>query len=55
MPLSDAETLEYERAFGNLPQEEQETTMELTTSWERKGREQGLQLGKALLLLGMTE
>jgi len=50
LPLTEAETLVYEREFANLPQEEQEATMELTTSWERKGiqlgKEQGIQLGK---------
>ncbi len=33
----------YEREFAGLAPEEKEATMELTTSWERKGREAGRQ------------
>ncbi len=43
LQLSAAEMKQYEREFAKLAPEEQEATMELMNSWERKGREAGFQ------------
>jgi len=45
LQLSAAEMAKYEREFSKLTEEEQEATMELMTSWEKKGLEQGLNQG----------
>ncbi len=41
LQLSAEEMKQYERAFAKLTPAEQETTMELMSSWERKGRLEG--------------
>ena len=46
LQLNAAEMKQYEREFAKLTPPEKETTMELMTSWERKGREEGRQEGK---------
>jgi|SRR5579872_3735564 len=51
LKLTDEENRRYERAFAKLAPEEKEATMELMTSWERKGMHEG----KEELLLRMLE
>jgi flagellar biosynthesis/type III secretory pathway protein FliH len=46
LQLSAEEMKQYEREFAKLTPEEQEATMELMTSWERKGKEEGRQEGR---------
>ena len=46
MTLTGEELKQYERAFARLAPEEQEARMELVSSWERKGIEQGRQEGR---------
>lgn len=46
LQLSAEEMRQYEREFARLTPAEQEATMELMTSWERKGREEGRQEGR---------
>jgi len=45
LQLSSAETTRFEREFAKLDESEKERAMELMTSWERKGREEGLSQG----------
>src|SRR5579872_2067863 len=51
LKLTDEENRRYEREFAKLAPEEKEATMELMTSWERKGMHEG----KEELLLRMLE
>jgi flagellar biosynthesis/type III secretory pathway protein FliH len=37
--------IQFERELAELTPEEKEATMEIMTSWERKGRDEGLQEG----------
>jgi len=43
LQLSSAETTRFEREFAKLDESEKDRAMELMTSWERKGREEGKQ------------
>jgi hypothetical protein len=43
--LTATEMRRYEREFAKLTAQERETTMDLVSSWERKGIEQGMQQG----------
>lgn len=52
LQLTTAEAAKYEREFSKLTEEEQEATMELMTSWEKKGLEEGLSQG---LSQGLSE
>ena len=51
LTLTGEELKQYERAFAKLAPEEQEARMELVSSWERKGIEQGRQEGKEELVI----
>jgi hypothetical protein len=46
LQLSAAEMRQYEREFEKLTPEEKEATMQLMSSWERKGREEGIAAGR---------
>ena len=46
LTLTAQEMRQYEREFAKLAPEEQEARMELVSSWERKGIEQGLHDGQ---------
>jgi len=49
--LSPDETARFSRDFARLEESEKEATMELMTSWERKGLEQGLAAGTERIVL----
>lgn len=51
LPLSAGEEEQLEAAMGNLNKEEAEKMLELTTSWERKGKMEGKMEGQADILL----
>ncbi len=51
LQLSPVEITRFDREFAKLGEPEQEAAMELMTSWERKGLEQGLHDGKQELIL----
>jgi hypothetical protein len=53
LTLTAEEMKQYEREFAKLAPEEQEERMELVSSWERKGIEQGLHEGKEGLVIRM--
>jgi hypothetical protein len=49
--LSAQEMVQYERVLAEFTPEEQEATMELITSWEARGREEGISQGKETLVI----
>jgi len=54
LQLSSAETTRFEREFAKLSEPERDATMELMTSWEQKGREEGVLDGKQELILRLV-
>ncbi|MCW3100183.1 MAG: hypothetical protein JWL77_5801 [Chthonomonadaceae bacterium] len=50
LTLTAEEMKQYEREFAKLAPEEQEARMELVSSWERKGIEQGLHEGQERII-----